>query len=262
MNKIIILGAGKMGSWLAESLCLDYEVGIYDKDLKKLKYFFKTHRLTSFEEIVAFSPDIVVNAVNLENTIEVFNELIPYLPDSCILADIASVKNGLKKFYEQSGRRYVSTHPMFGPTFGNVKDLSSENAIIIKESDKEGKQFFRSFYESLSLKIFEYSFDEHDRTIAYSLSIPFSSTMVFAACMKKLEVPGTTFRKHMDIAEGLLSEDIYLLAEILFNPYTLEQVEKINKQLNKLIDLVKKRDQKGVHGFLQNLRRNIGMEPA
>jgi prephenate dehydrogenase len=40
MNKILILGAGKMGSWFTESLCLDYEVGIYDKDLKKLGYFF------------------------------------------------------------------------------------------------------------------------------------------------------------------------------------------------------------------------------
>ena len=40
---------------------------------------------------------------------------------------------------------FVSTHPMFGPTFGKMKDLSNENAIIIKESDEEGKAFFREF---------------------------------------------------------------------------------------------------------------------
>ena len=259
MNKILILGAGNMGSWMAESLCLDYEVGIYDKDLKKLRYFFKTQRLTNYDEIAEFKPDLLINAVHLENTTKAFEEVISYLPDQCVMADIASVKNGLRKFYEQSGRRFVSTHPMFGPTFGNVKDLSGESAIIIKESDEEGKQFFRSFYGSLSLNIFEYTFDVHDQTIAYSLSIPFSSTMVFAACMKKLEVPGTTFKKHLDIAGGVLSEDVYLLSEILFNPYTLEQVENIHNQLGVLIDMIRKRDQDGVHEFIRKLRMNIGL---
>ena len=35
--KIVVIGAGKMGSWMVESLCLDYEVGVYDLDKKKLK---------------------------------------------------------------------------------------------------------------------------------------------------------------------------------------------------------------------------------
>ena len=86
---------------------------------------------------------------------------------------------------------------MFGPTFGNVKDLSDESAIIITESDEEGKAFFREFYSGLKIKIFEYTFQEHDETIAYSLSIPFASTMVFASIMKEQEAPGTTFKKHL-----------------------------------------------------------------
>lgn len=260
MKRILIIGAGKMGSWLTESLCLDYEVGIYDKDLKKLRYFFKTQRLTNHKEISEFKPDLLINAVNLENTIEVFEEIVPHIPEQCIISDIASVKNGLKKYYEKSGRRFVSTHPMFGPTFGNVNNLSNESAIIIKESDKEGKQFFRSFYRSLALNIFEYTFDNHDQTIAYSLSIPFSSTMVFAACMKKLEVPGTTFKKHLDIAGGVLSEDVYLLSEILFNPYTLEQVTKIHEQLGLLIEMINKKDSKSIHEFINKLKGNIGIE--
>lgn len=77
--------------------------------------------------------------------------------------------------------------------------------------------------------------------------------------MKKPEVPGTTFKKHLDIAKGLLSENDYLLSEILFNPYTLEQVENINSRLSDLIELIKNRHDKGVHGFLNLLRENIGM---
>ncbi len=259
MKKIVVLGAGKMGSWLVDSLCLDYEVGVVDQDKTRLKYFFNSHRFLSFEEIRDFQPDLLINAVSLHNTIRVFREIDPFLPDDCIIADITSVKNGLQEYYRECGRRFVSTHPMFGPTFANIKDLSNENAIIIKESGQEGIEFFRSFYSSLKLNIYEYSFSDHDETIAYSLSVPFSSSLVFAACMKKQEAPGTTFRKHLDIARGVLSEDDYLLSEILFNPFTIEQVAKIRTQLASLIKIVEKRDFEGLKDFINGLRENIDL---
>ncbi len=257
--RIVIVGAGNMGSWLVESLCLDYEVGIYDRDRNKLKYFFNSRKFLYLEEIYDFSPDILINAVSLEHTIEVFKELMPYLPAGCIISDITSVKNGLFDFYKESGRRFVSTHPMFGPTFGNVRDLKNENAIIITESDEEGKEFFREFYKSLEIKVHDYSFIEHDQTIAYSLSLPFSSTLVFAACMKKQDAPGTTFKKHQAITEGLLSEDDYLLSEILLSPYSLEQVEKVRDQLTNLIGMIKSRDTGQLKDFFAMLRKNTGV---
>jgi prephenate dehydrogenase len=257
--KIAIIGAGKMGSWLVESLCLDYDVGVYDNDKHKLKYFFNSHRFMSYDEIGVFDPDLLINAVTLNSTIKVFREIHPFLKKGCILADITSVKNGLWSYYRECGMRFVSTHPMFGPTFGNIKDLSNENAIIIKESDEEGKQFFRKFYKSLKLNIYEYSFEEHDQTIAYSLSIPFSSSLVFAACMKKQEAPGTTFRKHLEVARGVLSEDDYLLSEILFSPYTVEQVRKINARLDYLIEIINNRDFNKLKDFFDGLRKNIGI---
>ena len=258
--RIAIVGAGNMGSWLVESLCLNYEVGVYDLDRSKLKYFFNSRKFLYYEEIMDFSPDILINAASLDQTINVFNEVISYLPETCIIADITSVKSGLSEYYQKLGRRFVSTHPMFGPTFGNIKELSNENVIIITESDEEGKKFFREFYDGLNLKIHEYSFKEHDETIAYSLSIPFSSTMVFAACMKEQEAPGTTFKKHFEIAEGLLSEDDYLLSEILLSPYSLGQIERINEQMEQLIKMIRARDKKQLKGFFQMLRSNIGLE--
>jgi prephenate dehydrogenase len=257
MKKIVVLGAGKMGSWLVESLCLDYDVGVFDLDKTRLKYFFNSHRFLSIDEIRDFQPDLLINAVSLNNTIKVFKEIDPYLTKDCIISDITSVKYGLQEYYTKSGRRFVSTHPMFGPTFANIKDLSNENAIIITESDQEGIEFFRSFYSSLKLNIYEYNFSDHDETIAYSLSVPFSSSLVFAACMKTQEAPGTTFRKHLDVARGVLSEDDYLLSEILFNPFTIDQVVKIRTQLASLIKIVEKRDFVALKDFFDELRENI-----
>src|SRR3989338_6893463 len=64
-------------------------------------------------------------------------------------------------FYKRHGFRFVSMHPMFGPTFANMESLKEESVIIIKESDEQGKQFFKKFYSSLGLRVFEYSFKEY-----------------------------------------------------------------------------------------------------
>jgi prephenate dehydrogenase len=255
--KIFIMGAGHMGAWLVEELCLDHDVAVYDMDRRKLKYFFSVKRFLELAEVKEFTPELLINAVSLPNVYKAFNDALAHIPENCILSDIASVKTGIYDYYKKLGRRFVSTHPMFGPTFANIRDLSDENAIIIKESDAEGKEFFRNFYEGLNLHVYEYTFEEHDKTIAYSLSVPFASSMVFSACMKQQEAPGTTFRKHLEIAKGLLSEDDHLLAEIMFNPNTVRQIEEINSQLAYLTHIIRGRDYEEMEKFLNKLRKNI-----
>ena len=255
--KILIMGAGKMGAFFADVLSFDHEVAMYDKDPNRLRFTFNTLRFSSLDEVKEFAPDLLINAVTIKYTISAFKEVLPYLPDRCIISDIASVKTGLPEFYEEVKRPFVSTHPMFGPTFANLSDLSTQNTIIISESDHLGKVFFKDLYSRLHLNIFEYSFKEHDETIAYSLSIPFASTLVFASVMKHQDAPGTTFKKHMNIARGLLSEDDYLLTEILFNPHTPQQLEDIQKQLSVLQDMVSKKDAEGMIKYLDEIREKL-----
>jgi prephenate dehydrogenase len=255
--KIFVMGAGRMGAWLVEEFCLDHQVAVYDTDKRKLKYFFEVTRLMDLSEVRAFEPELVINAVSLPNMHQAFRDVLPHVPGDCTLSDIASVKTGFPELYKDLGHRFVSTHPMFGPSFANIRDLRNENAIIIEESDQEGKAFFRDFYEGLKLNIFHYTFAEHDKTIAYSLSTPFASSMVFAASMKKQEAPGTTFRKHLEIAAGLLSEDDHLLSEIMFNPETVRQIEEINSRLAYLTHIIRGKDYDEMQKFLNKLRNNI-----
>jgi prephenate dehydrogenase len=255
--KILILGAGKMGSFFVDLLSFEHETAVYDADPHRLRFMYNTQRFTTLDEIADFRPELVINAVTLKYTLTVFDTLLPHLPQDCILSDIASVKTGFKEYYEQTGRRYVSTHPMFGPTFANLGALSSENAIIINEGDYMGRIFFKDLYGKLGLNVFEYSFDEHDETMAYSLSIPFVSTFVFAAVMKHQDAPGTTFKRHHAIARGVLSEDDCLLREILFNPLTGGQVSLIRDELRELLDIIDQRDEARLGAYLEKIRRNI-----
>lgn len=246
-----------MGSFFADLLSFDHEVALLDTNPKKLRFIYNTQRMTTPEEVQPFNPELVINAATLAYTIEAFNSILPYISQTCILSDIASVKTELKTFYTNIKRPFVSTHPMFGPTFASLNDLSSQSAIIISESDHLGKVFFRDLYNRIKLNVFEYSFDKHDETIAYSLSIPFASTLVFAAVMKHQDAPGTTFKRHMSLAEGLLSEDDYLLSEILFNPYTSDQVERIREKLKELLHIIKQKDTTQMKQFLTDVRKNI-----
>lgn len=255
--RILIMGAGKMGSFFIDLLSFEHDVAVFEKDPKRLRFTYNCQRFQSLDEIKAFKPELLINAVTVKYTLPAFKEVLPYLPDDCIISDIASVKTGLKDFYEQSGHPYVSTHPMFGPTFANLNQLSEENAIIINEGDYMGRIFFKDLYNKLGLNIYEYSFKEHDETIAYSLSIPFVSTFVFSAVMKHQDAPGTTFKRHMQIAKGVLNEDVYLLQEILFNPYTYEQVSKIRGELDQLLDIIKDKDSKAFKAYLTKIRKNV-----
>ena len=214
--RILILGAGKMGSFFTDLLSFQHETAVFDVNPHQLRFVYNTYRFTTLDEIKEF-----------------------------------------KRFYEESGFRYVSTHPMFGPTFASLSNLSNENAIIISEGDHLGKIFFKDLYQTLHLNIFEYTFDEHDDTVAYSLSIPFVSTFVFAAVMKHQEAPGTTFKKHMAIAKGLLGEDDYLLQEILFNPRTPSQVANIRTELKNLLEIIEHRDAEGMKKYLTRIREKI-----
>ena len=107
----------------------------------------------------------------------------------------------------------------------------------------------------MKLNIFEYTFDEHDETVAYSLSIPFVSTFVFCSGN---ETPGSSGhhlqKSTWPLPKGLLSEDDYLLQEILFNPRTPSQVENIRLELKNLLEIISNKDAEGMKKYLTKIR--------
>lgn len=257
INKILILGYGKMGQWFASQLLSDYHV----KVVERYKIFHNEDSGVSFIErkqtIKEFAPDLVINAVNLRSTQSAFNRVMDYLPQNTILADITSIKGNMMEYYQKIGFRWVSTHPMFGPTFANMQNLQKENAIIIEESDKEGGQFFKSFYRSFGMAIHTLPFQRHDELMAESLSLPFLSTLVFSSNSTYNVMPGTTYKKHQEITRGLMSEDNHLLSEVLFNDNTLKQIEGMADTLKLYADIIRNKDADTLFSLLNKIRDKL-----
>ena len=238
--RILIIGAGKMGSFFSDLLSFKHSVAVFETNPQRLRFTYNVRRMSSPDEIADFDPQLVINAATVKYTLEAFRMVMPYIGKECILADIASVKTGLPEFYAECGHPFVSTHPMFGPTFASLSNV-----------------FFKDLYNELHLNIREYTFKEHDEVIAYSLSIPFTSTLVFGSVMKHQDAPGTTYKRHMAIARGLMSEDDFLLTEILFNPHTVEQIGKIQDKLETLKEIVARKDSNAMKEFLEQVRENL-----
>ncbi len=252
-----VIGCGHMGGFLAQRIAEKHTVACFDINRVQLDRLKNVSFLESISGLTEFSPEILINAVPLTHTIDAFKKITHLLKDNCIIADVASVKGQLPEFYKTVPNPFVSVHPMFGPTFADIKKLRGESCVFITESDRNGLQFFQEIFKNIGLTVFEYSFEEHDKMMAYSLTMPFVSTMVFAACLDKKVVPGTTFAKHKEIADGLLSEDDQLLAEILFNGSSLKQLEKVTGRLEFLKHVIKARDFEEAKIFFRSLRKNI-----
>ena len=97
--KILIIGAGKMGSFFADLLCRNHDVAIYDTNPERLLFTYMCRRFQSLDEVDEFNPDMVINAVTVKYTLSAFREILPHVSERCILSDIASVKTGLPEFY-------------------------------------------------------------------------------------------------------------------------------------------------------------------
>ncbi|MFQ5722037.1 MAG: NAD(P)-binding domain-containing protein, partial [Candidatus Aminicenantales bacterium] len=97
--KIAIIGAGNIGSWMAKRLREKNEVAVYDKISERARKISGVSHLRSLIDLVQFQPELLLNAVTIQNTVSAFNSSKKFLSDNCILADVTSVKGNLGEYY-------------------------------------------------------------------------------------------------------------------------------------------------------------------
>ena len=174
--KIAIVGAGRMGSFFAQEFAkIGHEVAALDRDPSLLAALADVVTLRDRAELKQFEPDILLNAVPLQHTVEAFKELEQTVSPQVVLVDIASIKGELANYYPQLGRPFASLHPMFGPTYASMNQLTGHHCIVIANSDSGVTSLFRGLLENRGVTFSDASFAEHDQMMAYSLAVPFVS---------------------------------------------------------------------------------------
>jgi len=85
--KILILGAGKMGSFFTDLLSFEHEVAVLESDPKRMRFIYNALRLQKPEEVAEFKPELVINCVTLSYT--------PCLSPCCPKAVSTSVRTAV-----------------------------------------------------------------------------------------------------------------------------------------------------------------------
>ena len=68
--RILIMGAGRMGRFFADVLSFQqHEVAMFDTNPNQLKFAFNTQRMTKYEEVEKFNPELVINSVTIKYTL-------------------------------------------------------------------------------------------------------------------------------------------------------------------------------------------------
>jgi len=255
--KIAVLGAGHMGAWFIREFSKNHEVAVYDIDKEKAEQLKCAGVLANLSGLRSFRPQLLLNAVTLKHTVAVFEESAPYLPEDCLISDIASIKGSIPAYYNRHPFPFVSLHPMFGPHFADLNRLRNENAIIISESGAEGKAFFTRFFKSYHLRLVEHTFARHDELMAESLALPFSTSIAFAASLAADTVPGTTYVRQKSMAGKVLQEDDSLLCEVLFNPAARQVLDRLTESCQALKKLIENRDYTAAGNLFSQLRNKL-----
>ena len=88
--RILILGAGKMGSFFTDVLSFQHETAVFDVDPKRLRFVYNTYRYTTLEEIEEFKPELVINAATVKYTNA---DSVMYLPTPCSVPHLPTLTN-------------------------------------------------------------------------------------------------------------------------------------------------------------------------
>ena len=111
--RILIMGAGKMGSFFIDLLSFDHEVAVYEKDAKRLRFTYNCYRFTKMEEIEMFRPELVINAVTVKYTLPAFEEVLPHLSNDCIISVLREERFPLREHAPYVRPNLCQSEPAF-----------------------------------------------------------------------------------------------------------------------------------------------------
>ena len=188
--------------------------------------------------------DVLVLCGSMSEYKEQLQLVLEHMSDNSFIVDIATVKKHtgelLKKY--AAGKKYVCTHPMFGPeSYAKQNNDVTGFRIVVTESTLSDELLSqaRNLFASLGFLIIEMSADEHDELLAETLFLThFIGQTVIKADFKRTSIDTVSFQYLMDAVESV-SDDKALFADVYrFNPYCEKVVERLRKAQTDTFKLV------------------------
>ncbi len=216
MDKIAIIGYGKMGEFFAKEFSKRFEVGIYSRHLKESEF----ELFNSIEELFKRSKYIMV-ATSLQETPKVLEKLAEFSKNNegKVIFDISTFKGEVIEIYKKFPKevKVCSIHPLFG---SGAKSLKGRKIIVIpiegRENDaKDVVELFKSF----EAEIFISDAETHDEMMKIVIGIPYFMGLSFLSYISKFKniekFEGTSFEYLSIYGKAILNDSSEFIKEVL-----------------------------------------------
>jgi len=235
-----IVGYGSFGA-LAHTLFKRFapsvEVRIFSPDRKPdNKQFFSLADTATC--------DAVILAVPIHSFEEVLLKVIPLAGKDTVIVDIATVKVytvGLLKKLAQ-GRRYIATHPMWGPESyekraGDVKGFR----IVVTDGTLRVEEYavLTGFLKQCGFDVVEMTAEAHDKQIAETLFLThLIGQAILEGGFKRTDIDTVSFGYLMDAVESVRRDEKLFRDVFRFNPYCKDVLARFKEAEEKVRGLL------------------------
>ncbi|MBR9726664.1 bifunctional chorismate mutase/prephenate dehydrogenase [Shewanella intestini] len=208
---VIVGGQGQLGQLFTQMLTLSgYQVKIVDKDDWQIApSLFK-------------NAGMVLVTIPINVTCEVIRTQLNQLPQTCILADLTSIKEKpLLAMLEAHKGPVVGLHPMFGPDVGS---LAKQVVVVCHGRDSHRYEWLLEQIKIWGARIVEAKAQKHDNAMQLVQAMRHFSTFVYGLNLCKeqadldnlLQFSSPIYRLELAMVGRLFAQDPNLYADIIF----------------------------------------------
>lgn len=163
----------------------------------------------------------------------------PFLPLTCLLIDITSVKilpiNSMEEFHKGP---VIGTHPLFGPRSQEYRRVClCQGSWFEQETTKEYFSLLESMFHSIQCETFSRSAKEHDEAMAAIQGLNFVTNVAYFAMTAQMNDLSNfltpSFHRRLESARTLISQDGDLFMGIFdSNPMSQDMVRQFQRYMN------------------------------
>ena len=232
--KAAVIGAdGKMGRWLVHHLAgLGYTV--HPADLRR-----------GDGERDLGTADLVVVSVPIKATPGVLYEAPSHMKPGAVLAEIASLKEGVLEPLRESAEKGLvplCVHPMFGPSTERL-DNKAVALVPLVDPRREAELAASLFPGAHVVAVVA---EAHDKYMAAVLSLPYLVNMAFAKALEGMDLQklrrlgSTTYTLQYTLAQSVVAEKTELIESLLSQNRHLDCVrERFLEAMDQTVESVK-----------------------
>lgn len=188
--------------------------------------------------------DLVLLAVPIRSFEERVRQAVSLLGPDSILIDVATVKVHTAEALRRlaPGRRWIATHPMFGPysfakqggSLGGLRIVLTEHSLDPADYDAA-----KAALTHAGLVVLEMSSDAHDRMLAETLFLThYVGQVVHHGDFERTEIDSVSYGFLMDAVESV-RQDVGLFQDVYrYNPYCREVVRRFERAEREVAQLL------------------------